>query len=690
MWDHMDDTILLTTKLTNEAVRSGILSTKTQTAVGRSDDDTSSAVRGTKRKWFGKNKTTASAETSQSNPIVKNYGAIVSERKLTNEAVRSGILSTKTQTAVGRSDDDTSSAVRGTKRKWFGKNKTTASAETSQSNPIVKNYGAIVSERKLTNEAVRSGILSTKTQTAVGRSDDDTSSAVRGTKRKWFGKNKTTASAETSQSNPIVKNYGAIVSERKLTNEAVRSGILSTKTQTAVGRSDDDTSSAVRGTKRKWFGKNKTTASAETSQSNPIVKNYGAIVSERKLTNEAVRSGILSTKTQTAVGRSDDDTSSAVRGTKRKWFGKNKTTASAETSQSNPIVKNYGAIVSERKLTNEAVRSGILSTKTQTAVGRSDDDTSSAVRGTKRKWFGKNKTTASAETSQSNPIVKNYGAIVSERKLTNEAVRSGILSTKTQTAVGRSDDDTSSAVRGTKRKWFGKNKTTASAETSQSNPIVKNYGAIVSERKLTNEAVRSGILSTKTQTAVGRSDDDTSSAVRGTKRKWFGKNKTTASAETSQSNPIVKNYESTSTDMPLGTAIHNIEITLGKGGQLARAAGGVAKLIAKEGKSATLKLPSGEVRLISKNCSATVGQVGNVGVNQKSLGRVGSKRWLGKRPVVRGVVMNPVDHPHGGGEGRAPSGRKKPTTPWGYLALGKRNRKRNKYSDNLILRRRSK
>nr|QCA40961.1 ribosomal protein L2 [Pteroceltis tatarinowii]QII42660.1 ribosomal protein L2 [Pteroceltis tatarinowii]QII42681.1 ribosomal protein L2 [Pteroceltis tatarinowii] len=153
---------------------------------------------------------------------------------------------------------------------------------------------------------------------------------------------------------------------------------------------------------------------------------------------------------------------------------------------------------------------------------------------------------------------------------------------------------------------------------------------------------------------------------------------------------IDQKEESTSTDMPLGTAIHNIEITLGKGGQLARAAGAVAKLIAKEGKSATLKLPSGEVRLIPKNCSATVGQVGNVGVNQKSLGRAGSKCWLGKRPVVRGVVMNPVDHPHGGGEGRAPIGRKKPSTPWGYPALGRRSRKRNKYSDNLILRRRSK
>nr|YP_010007046.1 ribosomal protein L2 [Passiflora haematostigma]YP_010007507.1 ribosomal protein L2 [Passiflora rhamnifolia]QNR05813.1 ribosomal protein L2 [Passiflora haematostigma]QNR06350.1 ribosomal protein L2 [Passiflora rhamnifolia] len=144
------------------------------------------------------------------------------------------------------------------------------------------------------------------------------------------------------------------------------------------------------------------------------------------------------------------------------------------------------------------------------------------------------------------------------------------------------------------------------------------------------------------------------------------------------------------TRIPLGTAIHNIEITLGKGGQLARAAGAVAKLIAKEGKSATLKLPSGEVRLISQNGSATVGQVGNVGMKLKSLGRAGSKCWLGKRPVVRGVVMNPVDHPHGGGAGKSPIGRKEPATPWGYPALGRRSRKRNKYSDNLILRRRSK
>nr|YP_010294542.1 ribosomal protein L2 [Xyris indica]YP_010294559.1 ribosomal protein L2 [Xyris indica]ULQ68364.1 ribosomal protein L2 [Xyris indica]ULQ68381.1 ribosomal protein L2 [Xyris indica]ULQ68444.1 ribosomal protein L2 [Xyris indica]ULQ68461.1 ribosomal protein L2 [Xyris indica]ULQ68681.1 ribosomal protein L2 [Xyris indica] len=142
------------------------------------------------------------------------------------------------------------------------------------------------------------------------------------------------------------------------------------------------------------------------------------------------------------------------------------------------------------------------------------------------------------------------------------------------------------------------------------------------------------------------------------------------------------------TDMPLGTAIHNIEITRGRGGQFARAAGAVAKLIAKEGKSVTLRLPSGEVRLISQNCLATVGQVGNVGAKLKSLDRAGSKCWLGKRPVVRGVVMNPVDHPHGGGEGRSPIGRKKPTTPWGYPALGRKSRKRKKYSDRFILRRR--
>nr|YP_009867715.1 ribosomal protein L2 [Hygroamblystegium varium var. humile]QKG04866.1 ribosomal protein L2 [Hygroamblystegium varium var. humile] len=142
------------------------------------------------------------------------------------------------------------------------------------------------------------------------------------------------------------------------------------------------------------------------------------------------------------------------------------------------------------------------------------------------------------------------------------------------------------------------------------------------------------------------------------------------------------------TNMPLGTAIHNIEITPGKGGQLVRTAGTVAKLIAKEGQLATLRLPSGEVRLVSQNSLATIGQIGNADANNRSIGKAGSKRWLGKRPRVRGVVMNPIDHPHGGGEGRAPIGRKKPLTPWGRTALGKRTRKIKKYSDPLILRRR--
>eukprot|EP01018_Ginkgo_biloba_P041023 Gb_20139 [translate_table: standard] len=128
--------------------------------------------------------------------------------------------------------------------------------------------------------------------------------------------------------------------------------------------------------------------------------------------------------------------------------------------------------------------------------------------------------------------------------------------------------------------------------------------------------------------------------------------------------------------MPLGTAIHNIEITLGRGGQLVRAAGAVAELIAKEGRSATLRLPSGEVRLISRNCSATIGQVGNVNANNRTLSKAGSKRWLGKRPRVRGVVMNPVDHPHGGGEGRTPIGRKKPLPPGAILRLEGRVGKR--------------
>nr|QCD15728.1 ribosomal protein L2 [Osmunda japonica] len=152
--------------------------------------------------------------------------------------------------------------------------------------------------------------------------------------------------------------------------------------------------------------------------------------------------------------------------------------------------------------------------------------------------------------------------------------------------------------------------------------------------------------------------------------------------------PILSGNALPLSKMPLGTAVHNVEIVPGRGGQLARAAGAVAQIIAKEGRLATLRLPSGEVRSISQECLATVGRVGNIDINNEDLGKAGSKRWLGKRPRVRGVVMNPVDHPHGGGEGRTPIGRKKPSTPWGRAALGKTSRKVNKYSNSFILRRR--
>nr|YP_010471564.1 ribosomal protein L2 [Gastrodia javanica]UVG40903.1 ribosomal protein L2 [Gastrodia javanica] len=124
------------------------------------------------------------------------------------------------------------------------------------------------------------------------------------------------------------------------------------------------------------------------------------------------------------------------------------------------------------------------------------------------------------------------------------------------------------------------------------------------------------------------------------------------------------------------------------GGQLAKAAGTASKLISKEGKWVALRLPSGEVRFIFQNCLATVGQVGNLGVKQRDLGRAGSKCWRGQRPIVRGVVKNPVDHPHGGGEGKSPIGLKKPKTPWGYAALGRRSRKLKRYSNIFIIRRR--
>lgn len=138
--------------------------------------------------------------------------------------------------------------------------------------------------------------------------------------------------------------------------------------------------------------------------------------------------------------------------------------------------------------------------------------------------------------------------------------------------------------------------------------------------------------------------------------------------------------------LPLGSVIHNVELTHGKGGQLARAAGTYAQLIAKEGDFVTLKLPSNEVRLVNKKCYATLGQVGNVDSINITLGKAGRKRWLGKKSKVRGVVKNPIDHPHGGGEGRSPIGRAKPVTPWGKAALGIKTRKKNKESNKYILR----
>lgn len=141
--------------------------------------------------------------------------------------------------------------------------------------------------------------------------------------------------------------------------------------------------------------------------------------------------------------------------------------------------------------------------------------------------------------------------------------------------------------------------------------------------------------------------------------------------------------------IPLGTEVHNIELVAGKGGQIVRAAGAFAQVVAKEGDYVTIKLPSKEVRMVRKECYATIGKVGNAEVRNLKLGKAGRKRHLGKRPHVRGSAMNPVDHPHGGGEGRAPIGRSGPVTPWGKPALGMKTRKK-KRSDSLIVRRRNK
>ena len=141
--------------------------------------------------------------------------------------------------------------------------------------------------------------------------------------------------------------------------------------------------------------------------------------------------------------------------------------------------------------------------------------------------------------------------------------------------------------------------------------------------------------------------------------------------------------------IPVGTEIHNIELYPGKGGQLVRAAGNVAQLMAKEGKYATLRLPSGEMRLVPLVCRATIGTVGNIEHGLVNIGKAGRKRNMGIRPTVRGSVMNPNDHPHGGGEGRAPVGRPSPMTPWGKPAMGLKTRKAKKASNKLIVRRRN-
>ena len=143
-------------------------------------------------------------------------------------------------------------------------------------------------------------------------------------------------------------------------------------------------------------------------------------------------------------------------------------------------------------------------------------------------------------------------------------------------------------------------------------------------------------------------------------------------------------------NIPLGTMIHNIELIPGRGGQLVRSAGGAAQLMAKEGVAAQVRLPSGEVRFIKMNCHATIGQVSNIDQENQNRGKAGKTRHLGIRPTVRGSVMNPCDHPHGGGEGKSPIGRSGPVTPWGKPALGYKTRKTHNRSDKFIVKRRSK
>ena len=141
--------------------------------------------------------------------------------------------------------------------------------------------------------------------------------------------------------------------------------------------------------------------------------------------------------------------------------------------------------------------------------------------------------------------------------------------------------------------------------------------------------------------------------------------------------------------IPVGTFIHNVEMKKGKGGQISRSAGTAAQLVAKEGSNGTIKLPSGEMRLVRLECYATIGQIGNLEHENISFGKAGRSRWLGRRPKVRGVAMNPVDHPMGGGEGKSSGGRH-PCSPWGWITKGYKTRKKNKPSDKFIIRRRKK
>lgn len=143
-------------------------------------------------------------------------------------------------------------------------------------------------------------------------------------------------------------------------------------------------------------------------------------------------------------------------------------------------------------------------------------------------------------------------------------------------------------------------------------------------------------------------------------------------------------------NIPVGTVIHNIELKPGKGGQLVRSAGTEAQLLGKEGKYVIVRLASGEVRMILATCRASIGQVGNIENELLNVGKAGRSRWAGKRPAVRGSVMNPNDHPHGGGEGRTPIGLKSPVTPWGKPTIGYKTRKKNKETDKYIVRRRKK